>query len=181
MSIIMGPSLLHCCLLAEALLLCAAKTPSSDLTKQAPAFPPSSAAIPVASLDDVEACAICMDELLIDIVSLPCGHHFHASCKTLLLESGQLHCPMCRRDFGGPTIISLIETLSEGSTEARTIVTAVLRNLTRHNANSDAIRLKGSIQALIPLVNNGSSEMRALAAEALGNLARSFRREVSMH
>ena len=112
---IMCTSLLNCCLLALTVLLCAA---NQNLTEQAPIVPRPSVEIPVASLDK-EACAICMDELLRDIVSLPCGHHFRASCKTLLLESGQLHCPMCRREFGGSTIIDCIRTLSAGSHEVR--------------------------------------------------------------
>jgi Ring finger domain len=46
-----------------------------------------------------EECSICYDKfkkLSSDFCSLPCGHHFHASCLLKAIEKGYKLCPLCR-------------------------------------------------------------------------------------
>eukprot|EP00747_Dinoflagellata_sp_TGD_P135961 gnl/TRDRNA2_/TRDRNA2_175499_c1_seq1.p1 gnl/TRDRNA2_/TRDRNA2_175499_c1~~gnl/TRDRNA2_/TRDRNA2_175499_c1_seq1.p1 ORF type:complete len:490 (+),score=53.03 gnl/TRDRNA2_/TRDRNA2_175499_c1_seq1:140-1609(+) len=45
---------------------------------------------------EMEACAICLDNLLEDVDVLACGHRFHRRCTALLLAELIRRCPLCR-------------------------------------------------------------------------------------
>ena len=53
-------------------------------------------AAPAAMDEDVEACAICAEELVNEIAMIPCGHRFHGGCLVRWTRR-QRTCPMCRR------------------------------------------------------------------------------------
>eukprot|EP00747_Dinoflagellata_sp_TGD_P197750 gnl/TRDRNA2_/TRDRNA2_69518_c0_seq1.p1 gnl/TRDRNA2_/TRDRNA2_69518_c0~~gnl/TRDRNA2_/TRDRNA2_69518_c0_seq1.p1 ORF type:complete len:462 (+),score=66.64 gnl/TRDRNA2_/TRDRNA2_69518_c0_seq1:51-1436(+) len=126
----------------------------------------------VASLEAEEnICAICLDKLSGDFVHLSCGHQFHTACKTKLLESGMLRCPMCRRSWGRDIIIDQLKTLGTGNGEARANATAVLLNLTRNVAEANTIYDEGGIEALTKVLQDDSHAAQAHAAAALGFLA----------
>eukprot|EP00747_Dinoflagellata_sp_TGD_P135964 gnl/TRDRNA2_/TRDRNA2_175499_c1_seq13.p1 gnl/TRDRNA2_/TRDRNA2_175499_c1~~gnl/TRDRNA2_/TRDRNA2_175499_c1_seq13.p1 ORF type:complete len:483 (+),score=48.57 gnl/TRDRNA2_/TRDRNA2_175499_c1_seq13:140-1588(+) len=45
---------------------------------------------------EMEACAICLDNLLEDVDVLACGHRFHSRCTAELSAEFIEHCPLCR-------------------------------------------------------------------------------------
>ncbi|CAK8985310.1 unnamed protein product [Durusdinium trenchii] len=48
----------------------------------------------------VETCAICQDDLSLEVVALPCSHHFHHSCiKEWFISQSNARCPMCNQVF----------------------------------------------------------------------------------
>ncbi|CAK9066615.1 E3 ubiquitin-protein ligase RNF139 (RING finger protein 139) (RING-type E3 ubiquitin transferase RNF139) (Translocation in renal carcinoma on chromosome 8 protein) [Durusdinium trenchii] len=46
-----------------------------------------------------EQCAICYEDLTMQVIQLPCGHCFHKSCATKWLASCKAHqrCPLCNQ------------------------------------------------------------------------------------
>ena len=51
-----------------------------------------------------EWCAICLCELRVDLVNLPCGHEFHAQCFWDYCAHGTRDtCPLCRQRWSAPS------------------------------------------------------------------------------
>jgi hypothetical protein len=50
--------------------------------------------------EDLPECSICLDEIVIDNIELPCGHKFHESCVQGWISANQT-CPYCRSEVIG--------------------------------------------------------------------------------
>merc|ERR1712224_944715 len=67
---------------------------------------------------EVKACSVCLEELQLEVVGLPCGHKFHRRCKANLLVHAHLRCPICRAPWHGDRhtdIDSTVITESNGT------------------------------------------------------------------
>merc|ERR1711871_202462 len=87
------------------------------------------------SKNEVDACALCLEELRGDVKRLPCGHQFHSECKAELFTWGHYLCPICRSPWLREVIISHIRTLRQGSHVAWAEAAAALRNLAEIDEN----------------------------------------------
>lgn len=121
---------------------------------------------------EVGACAICLDQLLEDVDTLPCSHQFHGRCKAELLAWGHWYCPVCRASLGERDIKTLINMLCMESKEVQAEAARALASLAEKSfQNQDVIREDGGIQALLRVLREGSQQAQTHAADALWCLA----------